>query len=66
MASLRPLAVVTGASSGIGYHLALLAAEHGHDLVIAPDQARIAEVAHDFEATGATVLAAIHADLATP
>ena len=66
MASLRPLAVVTGASSGIGYHLALLAAEHGHDLVIAPDQARIAEVAHDFEAKGATVLAAIHADLATP
>jgi len=65
-ASTHPLAVVTGASSGIGYHLALLAAEHGHDLVIAADEARIAEVAHDFEAEGAKVLAATHSDLATP
>ena len=31
----RPLAVVTGASSGIGYHLARCAAEHGYDLVVA-------------------------------
>jgi len=61
----RPLAVVTGASVGIGYHLAMLAAEHGHDLVIAADQARITEVAHDFEAKGAHVLATVHADLAT-
>ena len=61
----RPLAVVTGASSGIGYHLALLAAENGHDLVVAADQARISEVAHDFEAKGAHVIATIHADLAT-
>ena len=61
----RPLAVVTGASSGIGYHLALLAAEKGHDLVIAADEARITEVAHDFEAKGAHVLATVHADLAT-
>lgn len=61
----RPLAVVTGASSGIGYHLALLAAEHGHDLVVAADQARIGEVAQDFEAKGAHVIATVHADLAT-
>lgn len=61
----RPLAVVTGASSGIGYHLAILAAEHGHDLVIAADQARITEVTHDFEAKGAQVVATVHADLAT-
>ena len=33
----RPLAVVTGASSGIGYHLARIAAEHGYDLVVAAD-----------------------------
>ncbi len=64
--STRPLAVVTGASVGIGYHLAMLAAEHGHDLVIASDEARITEVAHDFEAKGAQVIAAIHTDLATP
>src|SRR5947199_10797423 len=37
--SSRPLAVVTGASSGIGYHLARIAAEHGHDLVTAADRA---------------------------
>ena len=30
----RPLAVVTGASSGIGYHLALCTAEHGYDLIV--------------------------------
>ena len=33
----RPLAVITGASSGIGYHLALCAADHGYDLVLAAD-----------------------------
>jgi len=34
----RPLAVVTGASSGIGLELAKLCAQHGHDLVIAADR----------------------------
>jgi short-subunit dehydrogenase len=63
--SARPLAVVTGASSGIGYHLALLAAENGHDLVVAADQARISDVANDFEAKGAHVIATVHADLAS-
>jgi hypothetical protein len=33
----RPLAVVTGASSGIGYELAKLCAENGFDLVLAAD-----------------------------
>src|SRR5438874_103086 len=37
----RPLAVVTGASSGIGYQLARCAAEHGYDLVVAKDRGRI-------------------------
>jgi short-subunit dehydrogenase len=36
--SLRPLAIVTGASSGIGYYLAMCAAEAGYDLVLAADQ----------------------------
>jgi short-subunit dehydrogenase len=40
---LRPLAVVTGASSGIGYELAKLAAEDGYDLVIAADEPSIVE-----------------------
>jgi short-subunit dehydrogenase len=36
--SLRPLAIVTGASSGIGYYLAMCAAEAGHDLILAADE----------------------------
>lgn len=35
--STRPLAVVTGASSGIGQQLAILAAEGGYDLLLAAD-----------------------------
>jgi short-subunit dehydrogenase len=34
----RPLAIVTGASSGIGLELARLCASHGHDLVLAADR----------------------------
>src|ERR1043165_7359748 len=33
----RPLAIVTGASSGIGYELALLTAREGFDLIVAAD-----------------------------
>ena len=36
----RPLAVVTGASTGIGYELAKCCAENGFDLVVAADEAR--------------------------
>lgn len=59
----RPLAVVTGASSGIGYHLARCAAEHGYDLVVAADTP-LADAVQDFEALGARVQA-VQADLAT-
>ena len=38
----RPLAIVTGASSGSGYHLACEAAEHGYDLLLAADQLQLA------------------------
>lgn len=34
----KPLAMVTGASSGIGYELALICAQRGFDLVIAADR----------------------------
>ena len=60
----RPLAVVTGASAGIGYELAKLCAENGHDLVIAADQAKIEDAAAAFRRLGASV-DAVEADLAT-
>jgi short-subunit dehydrogenase len=60
----RPLAVVTGASSGIGRELARLAAEDGHDLVIASDQGPLDEAAAQFRALGANV-DAVDADLST-
>jgi short-subunit dehydrogenase len=59
----RPLAVVTGASSGIGYHLARCAAEHGYDLVVAADTP-LADAAREFEGLGAQVQA-VQADLAS-
>ncbi|HVG46515.1 MAG TPA: SDR family NAD(P)-dependent oxidoreductase, partial [Rubellimicrobium sp.] len=60
----RPLAIVTGASSGIGYELAKLAVENGHDLVIAADQPEIQQAAQDLRAMGAEV-EAIEVDLST-
>jgi len=59
----RLLAVVTGASSGIGYNLAKIAAEHGYDLVVAADTP-LEPAVRDFEALGANVTA-VQVDLAT-
>lgn len=59
----RPLAVVTGASTGIGYHLARCAADHGYDLVVAADTP-LADAVKVFEALGAKVQA-VQCDLAT-
>lgn len=53
--SIRPLAVVTGASSGIGYELARQCAEHGHDLVICAEDEGIAVAASHLQAIGITV-----------
>src|SRR5436190_22231080 len=60
----RPLAVVTGASSGTGYYLAKECAKNGFDLLIAADDPKINDVARDFRALG-TVVDAIESDLAT-
>jgi uncharacterized protein len=60
----RPLAVVTGASTGIGYELAKCCAREGFDLVVAADEPEIKKAAGDFMALGAKVVA-IEADLAT-
>jgi short-subunit dehydrogenase len=50
----RPLAVVTGASSGIGFNLAKCCAENGFDLVLAADQP-LEEAAQDCRSLGAAV-----------
>jgi short-subunit dehydrogenase len=64
MATTRPLAIVTGASTGIGYELAKLCAENGFDLLVAADEPEIATAAQAFRGLGATV-EAVEADLAT-
>jgi uncharacterized protein len=61
---MKPLAIVTGASTGIGYELARLCAQNGHDLLIAADQASIQDAAQDFRSLGVAV-DAVEADLAT-
>ncbi len=55
MAEARPLAVVTGASTGIGRALALGAARDGCDLLICADEARIEEAARELRGLGARV-----------
>lgn len=59
----RPLAIVTGASSGIGRELALIAAREGFDLILAADRP-LEDAAADARANGATVQT-IETDLAT-
>lgn len=53
--AIRPLSVVTGASSGIGYELAKLCAADGMDLIIAADRPELVEAAQALEALGANV-----------
>jgi uncharacterized protein len=60
----RPLAIVTGASTGIGYELAKLCAENGFDLLVAADEPAINEAAQAFRQLGVQV-EAVEADLAT-
>lgn len=59
-----PLAVVTGASTGIGFELARCCGQNGYSLLIAADEPRIHEAAAELRQTGAAV-EAIQADLAT-
>ena len=58
------LAVVTGASTGIGRELAKIAAMEGYDLVIAANEPEIADVAAELTKHGGSV-EAVQADLAT-
>jgi uncharacterized protein len=62
--TLRPYAIVTGASTGIGLELAKCCAEHGFDLLIAADESEIESAAQNLRISGASV-EAIQVDLAT-
>jgi short-subunit dehydrogenase len=59
----KPLAIVTGASSGIGLGLAAICAEEGFDLLVAADRPEIQAAAERFRRLGADVTV-VEADLA--
>jgi short-subunit dehydrogenase len=61
----RPLAAVTGASTGIGRELARQFARNGFDLVIAADDAALDDAREELARVGAGV-EAVRVDLATP
>ena len=61
----RKFAIVTGASTGIGYELAREAAGNGYDLLIAADEAKIELAADELRALGGMV-EAVQADLSGP
>ena len=58
------LAIVTGASTGIGFELAHIAAKEGYDLLVVADEPLIDAAAGDFRQYG-TEVTAVEADLAT-
>src|SRR3954468_20670316 len=59
---MRPLALVTGASSGIGLELAKQFAENGFDLVITAEDDELTEAAREL---GDAVVETVQVDLAT-
>jgi uncharacterized protein len=63
-AAAKPLAIVTGASTGIGYELAKECAKNGFNLIVAADEPAIDKAAKEFSQLGADV-DAVKADLAT-
>jgi len=61
----KEFAVVTGASSGIGFELARQFAQHGYDLLIIAEDAGIEQAATDLRRDGRNHVTAVRADLAT-
>jgi NAD(P)-dependent dehydrogenase (short-subunit alcohol dehydrogenase family) len=60
----KPLAIVTGASSGIGLELAAICAQEGFDLIVAAARPEIGAAADRLRGLGAEV-AVVETDLAT-
>ena len=60
----RQLAIVTGASTGIGLELARLCAQQGWDLIIAADEPLIENAARELSGMGITCTA-VECDLST-
>jgi short-subunit dehydrogenase len=61
----RPFAVVTGASSGIGYELARQFATHGFDLLIAAEDVDIGAAARELRGQNGADVRKVQVDLAT-
>jgi short-subunit dehydrogenase len=57
-------AIITGASTGIGFELATLAAKDGYDILVVADESLIEAAAEDFKQFG-TDVQAVEADLST-
>ncbi|MBV9750314.1 MAG: SDR family NAD(P)-dependent oxidoreductase [Acetobacteraceae bacterium] len=62
----RPFAVVTGASSGIGYELAKQCRDNGFDLLIAADEPNIERAASELRQRDGASVEAVQADLSGP
>jgi short-subunit dehydrogenase len=60
-----PVALITGASSGIGRALARQFVEHGYDVVIAAEDPELADAAAELRASGREVVP-VQVDLSTP
>ncbi len=61
---MKPLAIITGASTGIGFELAHIAAREGYDLLVVADEPLIDAAADDLRRHGGDVRS-VEADLAT-
>jgi short-subunit dehydrogenase len=64
MSATRPFAIVTGASTGIGFELAKRCAKEGYDLLVAADEPAIEQAAASLH-NGDAEVEAVQADLAT-
>ncbi len=61
----RPLAVITGATAGIGHELARVFAQNGFDVVVSAEDDRVDETADELRAMGDAVAYGVQSDLAT-